>query len=163
MVARLAETYLMLAEASFRLGECGRGGECDQRGEKTRRLPGQEAAMEITADQVSLDFILDERSRELLGEMHRWFDLKRTDTLIDRVQKVQSRRGAPTSRTPPAQTQFLPTSLDRVTNKDEFKQNPGTDPGHRTKKPAAYQGLFCCKAAGKNFVQNRLCLPFCLL
>jgi len=32
--------------------------------------------------QVTLDFILDERARELCGEQLRWFDLKRTNRLI---------------------------------------------------------------------------------
>ena len=32
-----------------------------------------------------LDFILDERARELAGEVSRWLDLKRTGKLIERV------------------------------------------------------------------------------
>lgn len=39
----------------------------------------------VTAGQVTLDFILDERARELIGEANRWMDLKRTGKLIERV------------------------------------------------------------------------------
>jgi starch-binding outer membrane protein, SusD/RagB family len=41
-----------------------------------------------TAANISVDMILDERARELLGEGNqRWFDLKRTNTLISRSTK----------------------------------------------------------------------------
>ena len=39
----------------------------------------------VTSGQVTLDFILDERARELVGEANRWMDLKRTGKLIERV------------------------------------------------------------------------------
>ncbi|MES2239642.1 MAG: RagB/SusD family nutrient uptake outer membrane protein [Bacteroidota bacterium] len=39
----------------------------------------------VTSGQVTLDFILDERARELIGEVNRWMDLKRTGKLIERT------------------------------------------------------------------------------
>ncbi|MEZ5038460.1 MAG: RagB/SusD family nutrient uptake outer membrane protein [Saprospiraceae bacterium] len=38
-----------------------------------------------TAANISIDMVLDERAREFLGESMRWYDLKRTGTLISRA------------------------------------------------------------------------------
>lgn len=43
------------------------------------------AAQTITLGQVTLDFILDERTREFYGECTRWLDLVRTQSLLSRV------------------------------------------------------------------------------
>ena len=77
---RLAETYLLLAEAQFRLG--------DLTGAATTLniIRARANATTITAAQVTLDFILDERSRELVTEEHRRYTLLRTGTWFARTQ-----------------------------------------------------------------------------
>lgn len=40
-----------------------------------------------TPSNITVDMILDERARELMGEYSRWFDLKRTGKLIERTKK----------------------------------------------------------------------------
>jgi hypothetical protein len=124
MVARLAETYLILAEASLKLGDLTEAVSAINVVRRRAAFPGKEAAMEITADQLNMDFILDERARELLGEKHRWFDLKRTGTLIERVKK-HNPDAAPNIQPFHVLRPIPADQLDRVTNKDEFKQNDG--------------------------------------
>jgi hypothetical protein len=49
--------------------------------------------MRISAADLSIDFILDERSRELCGELVRWLDLVRTGKLIERVKLYNPEAG----------------------------------------------------------------------
>ena len=87
MVARLAETYLIAAEALFKSGNTPEALTFINAVRRRAALPGKQLAMEISDSELNMDFILDERGRELLGEMDRWFDLVRTGTLVDRVKK----------------------------------------------------------------------------
>jgi hypothetical protein len=48
--------------------------------------PGKVSEIQINSSDISLDFLLDERGRELVGEGQRWFDLARTGKLIERVR-----------------------------------------------------------------------------
>lgn len=87
LVYRLGETYLIAAEAM--LGRDGNASNAVDYINTIRRraaFPGMEAAMEVTAGEVDLDFILDEWSRECFGEQSRWLDLKRTGKLLERVR-----------------------------------------------------------------------------
>ena len=91
-IARLAETYLISAEAHYMAGNIG---EAVNRLNEVRRRAGAEEidAAVLAGDNLSINpdenrgihFILDERARELVGEYHRWFDLARTNTLVERA------------------------------------------------------------------------------
>jgi hypothetical protein len=50
----------------------------------------------VTAGQINLDFIMDERERELAGEFTRWYDLVRPGAqfFVDRVKKYNPHGGA---------------------------------------------------------------------
>jgi len=87
-VMRLGDTYLLRAEARFKLGKMAES-RADLIVVRTRAAkPGKVADMVIaTPDPVTLDFILDERARELDAEQCRWYDLVRTGTLVSRVNQ----------------------------------------------------------------------------
>jgi hypothetical protein len=94
VIMRLSNTYLMLAEALMRGGNATAAVPYVNAVRTRAAKPGQTAAMQITAADLNLDFILDERARELTGETTRWFDLKRTGKLVERVKKYNA-AGAP--------------------------------------------------------------------
>ncbi len=77
---RLAETYLLKAEAEYRLGKI------TEAAESLNIIRRRSNASEITPDQVNIDFILDERSRELVVEEHRRYTLIRCGKLIERAK-----------------------------------------------------------------------------
>ena len=122
-VIRFAELYLIAAEAEFNLGNPS-GAATYLNVIRTRAAKaGKIAEMQIVPAQVTLDLILDERAREFAGEQIRWFDLKRSGKLLERVKAYNP--NAVTIQDFNLVRPIPRTQIDAVTNKDEFKQNPG--------------------------------------
>ncbi|MGC4102387.1 RagB/SusD family nutrient uptake outer membrane protein [Ferruginibacter sp.] len=131
---RFADLYLIAAEAAFKGGATLQDAANminvlrTRAALKANQTPAQYtaavAAQQITAAQVTLDFILDERSRELFAEDTRWWDLSRTKKLVERVQLWNSEGSAGVQSynmlRPIPQTQ-----ISLVTEGPAFPQNPG--------------------------------------
>jgi hypothetical protein len=82
-------------------------------------------AMEIDESDVTLDFILDERTREFYGEGMRWLDLVRTQSLYNRV-KAWNPVEAGTYITEDHKLRPIPQDqIDRVTVGERYPQNQG--------------------------------------
>jgi hypothetical protein len=123
-VIRLAEMYLIAAEAEVNIGKTDSAAYYVNIIRTRAALPGKVAQMQVTPAQMNLDFILDERARELAGEQLRWFDLKRTGKLIERIKNMNP--DAATYIQPFHTVRPIPQSqLDAVTNKTAFPQNQG--------------------------------------
>ncbi|MEA5258821.1 RagB/SusD family nutrient uptake outer membrane protein [Arcicella aquatica] len=122
---RLADTYLMLAEAQLMQGKVTEATEAVNVVRRRAAWPGKTAAMEITPAQLTFDFLVDERGRELCGEQIRWMDLKRWGNLVDRVQKTNPQ--AASNIKPMHLLRPIPQSqIDRTEGgAASFPQNPG--------------------------------------
>jgi len=79
---RLAETYLLLAEGQMLSGDNASAAAT------LNTLRARSNASAITSAQVNMDFILDERGRELYAEEYRRYTLFRTGMFLKRVRAM---------------------------------------------------------------------------
>ena len=84
IIMRLGETYLLLAEARFKQGKLAEAADA------LNVVRDRANATPVTAAQVTLDYILDERVRELVGEENRRMTLMRTGTLVERATRLNA-------------------------------------------------------------------------
>ncbi|MCW3788168.1 RagB/SusD family nutrient uptake outer membrane protein [Plebeiibacterium sediminum] len=94
MYIRLAETYLILAEALYKENKN------DEAAIWINKVRERSNATPISGSDIDIDFILDERSRELVTEENRRHTLIRTDKLVERVQKYNDFAGPTIAQAP---------------------------------------------------------------
>ena len=122
VLMRLADAYLLRAEARLKQNNAA-GAAADINVVRERAaVPGQEAAMQISAGDVDLDFLLDERAREMYGEHARWWDLTRTGKLVERV-RLHNVQAAPNIQDYHVLRPIGQDQIDRTVG--GYPQNPG--------------------------------------
>jgi len=131
-VMRYAEMPLIAAEAQIGMGNQSEAASIINREIRTARVvkAGHNLSeAQVKASDMTIEWILEERARELCGEWLRWFDLKRTKKL---VSYKRTHNPAMNGDNPVSETHYLwpiPTSfLDKLENAEEFGQNPGYNP-----------------------------------
>lgn len=120
ILMRLGETYLLKAEAQFKQGNTSGAATT------LTTLRARSNASAVSASQVTLDFILDERARELLAEENRRMTLMRTGTLVDRTTRYNTQTINPVLGIS-AKNLLMPIPQTEINlNKDAvLEQNPG--------------------------------------
>ena len=130
---RFSDVYLTGAEAYFKAGDLVnaaalinvvRQRAAYRKTNTAAQNAASAAAMTILPTDVTLDFILDERSREFFGEWQRWDDLVRTRSLVTRV-KAWNPEAGPYIQNFHMLRPIPQAQIDRVTQGPAFPQNPG--------------------------------------
>jgi len=116
---RLAETYLLRAEAYLYLGDK------DKAAADINVIRNRAHAKPVASANVTLDYILDERMRELGVEEKRRITLARTGKLYDRVTRCNPYYAADMKEHYALWP--IPYSFIEANQGAEIQQNPGYD------------------------------------
>ncbi|HTE34600.1 MAG TPA: RagB/SusD family nutrient uptake outer membrane protein, partial [Chryseolinea sp.] len=83
------------------------------------------AALTAQASDITLDFILDERTREFYGESMRWLDLVRTQSLLSRVTAWNPTEAGANIKPTHVLRPIPLDEINLVTSGEPYPQNPG--------------------------------------
>ena len=120
ILMRLGETYLLQAEAQFKQGKL------QEAANSINALRTRANAPQVTASQITLAFILDERVRELLAEENRRMTLMRTGTLVTRTLAHNTQTVNPVvGLTDKNMLMPIPQSEIDLNKDAKLEQNPG--------------------------------------
>ncbi len=123
-VFRLADAYLMYAEAVLR-GGGGNIGTALEYVNLVRERAYQSPAGRIAANELTLDFILDERARELYWECTRRTDLVRFGKFSDTDYLWPWKGGVPEGASTPSYLDVYPIPSTDIGANPNLVQNPG--------------------------------------
>lgn len=128
VVFRLGEVYLLAAEADLGLGNTGEAASMINVLRTRAASPAHknDPAFQVTPAQITLDFIIDERERELAGEFNRWYDLVRPGPafFLSRVSKWNPKARA-NVQAKHALRPIPQSQIDGVVVGPKYPQNPG--------------------------------------
>jgi hypothetical protein len=128
VLIRLAEMYLIAAEADLGLGNTAEAAQMINVLRVRAATPAfkNDPRQLVTAGQITLDFIMDEREREMAGEFTRWYDLVRPGAqfFVDRVKKYNP-HGSANVQLKHALRPIPQSQIDGVLKGPKYPQNPG--------------------------------------
>lgn len=116
---RLAETYLLRAEAALKLGRSGDAAA------DINELRNRAHALTVSSENITLETILEERSRELLGEEQRRYTLRRMMNAPEFVEWITARNGKDSGMTERDYLFPIPQSVIDANVSLPMEQNPG--------------------------------------
>jgi len=119
---RLADIYLMFAEAVVRGGAGGTTGEAVN---YVNLLRTRASSSLISASNLTLDFLIDERSRELYWEGHRRQDLIRFGKFTGGTYNWAFKGGSPGGIALPGHFNVYPMPANNLAANPNLTQNPG--------------------------------------
>jgi len=122
-VFRLADAYLMYTEAVLRGGSGGSIGQALTYVNQIRTRAGLDALGSSSV--ITLDYILDERARELYYEGHRRQDLIRFGKFTGSTYLWPWKGGVKDGTGIPSYYNVFPVPLDALNANPNLKQNPG--------------------------------------
>jgi len=122
---RLADAYLMLAEAVLRGGAGSSRDQALQYVNALRSRAFKGASGNITDSELNLDFILDERARELLWECTRRTDLVRFGRFSQSTYLWPWKGGVAEGRSTDSKYNVYPLPASDLGANPKLKQNPG--------------------------------------
>jgi hypothetical protein len=124
-IFRLAEMYLIYAEALLRGGTGGEGSTALSYINILRARAYGSSAGNISSTQLTLDFVLDERGRELYWEGFRRTDLIRYNKFVEGTYLWPWKGGVSSGTAVPAFRKLFPIPSSDINSNSNLVQNPG--------------------------------------